>query len=46
MKYVWWFVLVTQMINAVYGVLTHDYSMATFSLIMMIVSKFYIDSYE
>lgn len=46
MKYVLWVVFVLQTINAVYGVLTHDYSMATFSLIMMIVSKFYIDSYE
>jgi len=46
MKYVWWVVLVLQTINAVYGVLTHDYSMATFSLILMIVSKLYIDSYE
>jgi len=46
MKYVWWVVLVLQMINTAYGVLTQDYSMATFSLILMIVSKFYIDSYE
>lgn len=46
MKYVWWVVFVLQIINALYGVLTHDYSMATFSLIMMIISKFYIDSYE
>lgn len=46
MKYVWWVVFVLQTINVLYGVLTHDYSMATFSLIMMIVSKFYIDSYE
>lgn len=46
MKYVWWVVFVLQTINAVYGVLTKDYSMATFSVIMMIVSKFYIDSHE
>lgn len=46
MKYVWWVLLVLQMINTAYGVLTHDYSMATFSLILMIISKLYIDSYE
>lgn len=46
MKYLWWFVFVLQTINALYGALTRDYSMATFSLILMIVSKLYVDSYE